>query len=211
MLHRLKPIRERNANAAWPAIVAEAFKGNVDLSATYMYKASELQPYTVWGISCAEVEIDVLTGNIQINRVDIVEDTGESLSPGIDIGQIEGAFVMGIGYYLTETMAYDPQDGALLTNRTWNYKPPGAKDIPIDFRIRFLRNSSNPAGVLRSKTTGEPAIVMSVVVLCALRHALMAARKDACLPNEWVSLGAPTTPERIYQLAGNCPDQYELN
>lgn len=116
-----------------------------------MYKSSDLKEYDIFGASCAEIELDVLTGNIQLRRVDILEDVGESLSPGIDIGQIEGAFVMGLGYWLTEHLIYNRETGELLTNRTWNYKPPGAKDIPIDFRIKFRKKSSNPFGVLRSK------------------------------------------------------------
>lgn len=107
--------------------------------------------YDIWGLCLSEVEVDILTGNLLINRVDILEDTGESLSPSIDIGQIEGAFIMGVGYWLTEKLVFNRQTGELLTNRTWNYKPPGVKDIPIDFRITLLQNSPNPAGFLRSK------------------------------------------------------------
>ncbi|XP_055628824.1 xanthine dehydrogenase/oxidase-like [Toxorhynchites rutilus septentrionalis] len=210
LLERMKPIQEQNAEDSWDVLVGKCHMNGVDLCATYMYKASDLTPYIIWGLSCTEIEVDILTGNVQVQRVDILEDVGESLSPGIDIGQIEGAFVMGIGYYLTEALVFDPENGALLTNRTWTYKPPGAKDIPIDFRIRFLQNSSNATGVLRSKATGEPAMNMTISVIFALRHALMSAREDAGLPREWISLGAPSTPDQVHLLAGNTLEQYRL-
>jgi xanthine dehydrogenase/oxidase len=150
LLERLKPIKAENPKADWAQLIDKAYEKDVDLCATYMYKASDLKPYEIWGASCCEVEVDLLTGNLQLRRVDIMEDVGESLSPGIDVGQVEGAFVMGLGYWLSESLIYD-SNGKLLTDRTWNYKPPGAKDIPIDFRVTFLQKSSNPFGVLRSK------------------------------------------------------------
>uniref|UniRef100_A0A240PL19 FAD-binding PCMH-type domain-containing protein n=1 Tax=Anopheles epiroticus TaxID=199890 RepID=A0A240PL19_9DIPT len=211
LLERMKPIRDEMKDASWETVVENSHMKNVDLCATYMYKADDLQAYIIWGLACSEVEIDVLTGNVQLRRVDILEDTGESLSPGIDVGQVEGAFIMGVGYYLTEALVYDPQTGALLTNRTWTYKPPGAKDIPVDFRVRFLQKSSNATGVLRSKATGEPAMNLTVSVLCALRNAVLAARTDAGQPNEWVQLGAPSTPDQVYLKAGNSVEQYLLN
>jgi xanthine dehydrogenase/oxidase len=148
---RLRPIRDINSRVEWSQLVEKAFEKDVDLSASYMYKSADVKEYNVYGASCCEVEVDILTGNLLIKRVDITEDVGESMNPGIDIGQIEGAFVMGLGYFLTEKLVHNEETGELLTNRTWNYKIPGAKDIPIDFRINFLRNSSNPFGVLRSK------------------------------------------------------------
>lgn len=151
LLQRLKPIKDEFPVAEWSELIKRAFAKDVDLCASYMYRPSDLKDYEIWGASCCEVEVDVLTGNIQLKRVDIWEDVGESMSPGIDVGQIEGAFVMGLGYWLTEKLVYNNQNGELLTNRSWNYKPPGPKDIPIDFRITFLKNSSNQFGVLRSK------------------------------------------------------------
>lgn len=189
LLDRLRPTRQANRFASWEEVINRAFITNIDLSATYFYEPSDLKAYVIWGLACAEVEVDILTGNVQVSRVDILEDVGESMSPGIDIGQIEGAFIMGLGYYLTEALVYDPANGALVNNRTWNYKVPGAHDIPIDFRIQFLKGSSNPYGVLRSKAVGEPALSMSPVLTYALRYALRSARKDAGLPDDWIPIG----------------------
>ncbi|XP_053686622.1 xanthine dehydrogenase/oxidase-like [Sabethes cyaneus] len=211
LLERIKPIRDEQKDVSWEELIEKCFSQSVDLCATYMYKASDLVPYVIWGLSCSEIEVDILTGNVQLTRVDILEDVGESLSPGIDVGQIEGSFVMGLGYYLTEALVFDPKDGALLTDRTWTYKPPGAKDIPVDFRIRFLKNSSNQTVVLRSKATGEPAMNMTISIIFALRHALLSARKDAGLPKEWIPLGAASTPDQIFLLAGNSVEQLKIN
>jgi len=123
---------------------------------------------------------------------------------------VEGAFVMGLGYYLTEQLKYDRQTGRILTNRTWNYHPPGAKDIPIDFRIELLQKSPNPVGFMRSKATGEPALCLAVGVLFAMQHAIQSARKDAGLPREWVRLGAPTTPETVVLNSGSQVETFVL-
>lgn len=140
------------AGYTWPQLIAECYNKNIDLRATCQFKDSDVAMYNIYGLAAAEMQLDVLTGVSQIERVDIWEDVGESMSPKIDVGQVEGAFVMGIGYYLTEQLVYDRKTGELLTDRTWNYKPPGALDIPIDFRITFIQNSPNPnVGVLRSK------------------------------------------------------------
>ncbi|KAI5646229.1 molybdopterin-binding domain of aldehyde dehydrogenase domain-containing protein [Phthorimaea operculella] len=105
----------------------------------------------VHDVCASETELDVLTGQRDVTRVDLLEDTGVSLSPVVDVGQIEGAFVMGLGLWTSEQLEYEPGTGRLLTDRTWTYKPCGARDIPQDFRISFQRDSRNTAGVLRSK------------------------------------------------------------
>lgn len=99
-----------------------------------------------------------------------------------------GAFMMGVGYWLTEKLDYDRQTGELVTNRTWTYKVPGAKDIPIDFRIKFLQNVNND-GIFGSKATGEPAVNLSIVTMFALRHAIDAIREDNGNNKKWYRLG----------------------
>ncbi|XP_033150125.1 LOW QUALITY PROTEIN: aldehyde oxidase 4 [Drosophila busckii] len=208
---RLEPVKRRlGPKATWQEIVEAAFLQSIGMVVTDSYKMGDQSNYNIYGLSLCELELDLLTGNHLIRRVDILEDAGESISPNVDVGQVEGAFVMGLGYYLTELLLYDRQTGRLLTNRTWNYHPPGAKDIPIDFRIELLQKNPNPVGFLRSKATGEPAFCLAVGVLFAMQHAIQAARQDAGLPREWVRLGAPTTPETVWLNAGNEVSQFVL-
>ena len=97
------------------------------------------------------MEVDILTGEMYVVRADLLEDAGLSTSPIVDIGQVEGAFIMGLGLWTSEEIKHDPTTGQLLTMNTWEYKPPAAKDIPQDFRVSLKKNSRNPAGVVGSK------------------------------------------------------------
>ena len=109
-----------------------------------------MKKYSVYASCAVEVEVDILTGQHLVNRVDLIEDTGISLSPKIDIGQIEGAFIMGLGYFTTEKIVFN-YEGKILTNNTWTYYVPGAKDIPVKFNVKLPKNNPNPVGVLQSK------------------------------------------------------------
>ncbi|XP_018304049.1 xanthine dehydrogenase/oxidase-like [Mycetomoellerius zeteki] len=201
ILKRLEPIRNEMTNPTWKDLVFTAFKKDVDLCARYMVATGptkdEIKPYNIYGVTIAEVEIDVLTGEHIIRRVDLMEDAGVSLNPEIDVGQVEGAFVMGIGYWTSEDLVYDPKTGVLTNDRTWNYKPAGAKDIPEDFRVYLRKNSVNPFGMFGSKSTGEPPLCMSCVIPTAIRKALNSARADAGNMDEWYQLDGPCTTERI--------------
>lgn len=155
-----------------------------------------MHPYTIYGVCAAEVEVDLLTGNHLVNRVDLLEDCGQSMNPEIDVGQIEGAFVMGMGYWTCEDVKYSDK-GEVLTNNTWTYKPPGAKDIPINFRIRLPKDKPNPLGVLNSKgriktslhfevllisqhlAVAEPPLCLTVCIPLAIRNAIASARTDS--------------------------------
>ncbi|KAH8358795.1 hypothetical protein KR093_002516, partial [Drosophila rubida] len=206
---RLQPVKK--PKASWEETVKEAHAQAINLIASDQYKVGDMQTYHVYGLTLTEIELDVLTGNSQIRRVDLLEDAGESLSPYIDVGQIEGGFVMLLGYWLSEQLVYDRQTGRLITNNTWHYKPPGAKDIPIDFRVELVQNpQKDSTGFMRSKTTGEPPCCLAVSVLFALQQALQSARKDAGLPREWVRLGAPTTPETLLLNAGHDVKSFRL-
>ncbi|KAH8359005.1 hypothetical protein KR093_003803, partial [Drosophila rubida] len=208
---RLEPVREEVKPADWQQLINAAYERKINLIASDQCKQGDMEPYSVCGLCLTEVELDVLTGNYLVTRADILEDTGESLNPNVDIGQIEGAFMMGLGYWTSEQIVVDPQTGECLTNRTWNYKPPGAKDIPIDLRIELLPKSPNKAGFMRSKATGEPAICLSISVAFALQQALQSARDDAGLPKSWVTLNAPMTPELLVLHAGTQLSQLTLS
>lgn len=189
-------------NASWRDIVQAAYQKTVDLTASGVFRAADFRPFPVFALCCTEIELDVLTGNVLVRRVDIDEDVGESMSPLIDVGQVEGAFIMALGYWLTEKLVYNRENGQLLSNRTWYYKTPGAKDIPVDFRVNFMKNSPNPLGILRAKATGEPAGCLAYCAPLAIRNALVSARKDAGLPDEWFEMQYPCLPENILPLAG---------
>ncbi|XP_054726022.1 xanthine dehydrogenase [Anastrepha obliqua] len=207
---RLKPVRESLKNPTWLEIIQTAYSQHISLIVNDDCKPNDMDPYTVCALGLVEVEVDILTGNYQLPRVDILEDAGESLNPNVDIGQIEGAFMMGLGYWTSEEIVVDRNTGELKTNRTWNYKPPGAKDIPIDFRIEMLPRSPNAAGFMRSKATGEPAICLGIAVGFALQEALQSARSDAGIPNKWIALSAPMTPERVLLQSGTDCSMFQL-
>lgn len=148
----MKPVREKLDNSTWLEVVQKSHEENINLFSRQIHKLGDLEEYNVWGLACTEMEVDILTGKWQITRADVWEDTGESLSQLIDVGQVEGGFVQGLGYWLTEKLVYDRQTGELMTFNTWEYKVPGAKDIPIDFRIKLIQERPNPYGFLRSKS-----------------------------------------------------------
>lgn len=195
---RLKEIKEKMPNASWKEIIAAAHEEEINLSVSYLNKLKdgELKDYDVEATAITEVEVDILTGQYQILRADILEDAGESLNPEIDVGQIEGGYVMGLGYFLTEKIEMDPITGVTSTNNTSSYWVPGPKDIPIDFRVSLLNNSLNPKGAARSKATGEPPICLALSAFFALRNAVIAARKDINL-EKWLPFCHPFSVEEI--------------
>ncbi|CAG7822112.1 unnamed protein product [Allacma fusca] len=210
LIERMKPVKEKLGSPTWQQLTAECKKLGMDLNSNYVTTyADQLKPYGVWGICASEVEIDCLTGEYRIIRVDLMSDAGMSLSPDVDIGQTEGSFVMGLGWLLSEKIIHDENTGELLTNRTWNYKPPTAKDLPEDFRVSLLKNAPNTLGVLRSKSLAEAPFVLSLSVFAAMRKAIFAARVDAG-NNDWFQMDGPLTPEDIQRYCLTDVSQFTL-
>lgn len=198
-------------NPTWIQIVKTAYATGVPLFAAYNFTPKDMPDYSIYGVAAAEVLVDILTGNHQVVRLDLIEDTGETLSPLIDIGQIEGAFMMGLGYYTTEQLILDPEDGKLTTNRTWTYKPPGIKDIPVEFNVKLPANVPNTVNILHSKALAEPPLCMSVVVPLAMRQAIASARTDADQSQpKWFKMGGPTTVENVFLNSLHRTEQYKL-
>lgn len=134
--------------------------------------------YSAFGAAVSEVELDVLTGERRVLSSHILYDCGSSLNPGIDMGQIEGAFVMGLGVMLSEEVVFNESSGQLLSGSTWSYKIPTPDLIPQRFTVSFLHNAPNPKGILSSKASGEPALMTSTSALLALQQAVAAAASE---------------------------------
>ncbi|XP_049875013.1 xanthine dehydrogenase-like [Pectinophora gossypiella] len=198
MNKKLAPIRAQMKNPTWEELVERAYRLGVDLQSHGFVGANDFQNYNIYGVTFAEVEVDVLTGEYEILRVDLLEDVGLSVSPEIDIGQVEGAFIMGVGYWTSEELVYNERTGEILTDRTWNYYIPQARDIPQDFRVYFRRKSYSTPAALGSKMTGEPPLCMAVAIPFAIREAIAAARKDSGIPTTlWFDIDGPYTVESV--------------
>ena len=147
--------------------------------------------YFAYGAAVSEVIVDTLTGEHRVLRVDIVHDCGDSLNPAVDLGQIEGGFVQGVGWLTSEELAWD-ETGALMTHAPSTYKIPTCSDLAPDFRVRMLENASNREDTIyRSKAVGEPPLMLGISVFHAIRDAIAS---DA---NPLPRLRAPATPEAV--------------
>ena len=216
---------------SWPKVVALANTARIDLSAEALYDSpnlGELDPktgqlpngeqlfyYFNYCVAVSEVEIDVLTGESEVLRADLVYDAGRSLDSVLDFGQIEGGFIQGLGNVSTEEV-YLGSDGRFIPDGTWNYKPPFSQTIPIDLRVALLQYVRNDHatdtpmdhyGIQSSKSTGEPPLVLANSVYFAIRHAVAAARADLG-HTDWFELDSPATVERVQRAIVSTPAPY---
>jgi xanthine dehydrogenase large subunit len=183
-------------------MATRAWQGRVSLSATGFYSTPKIhwdrekatgRPfyYFAYGAACSEVLVDVATGEMKVLRTDILHDVGRSLNPALDLGQVEGAFVQGMGWLTTEELVFH-EDGRLLTHAPSTYKIPCSSDVPADLRVALFDNSNREETIYRSKAVGEPPFMLGISVFAAIADAL-----HGLAPGKPVALDAPATAESI--------------
>ncbi len=195
--------RGGQAAVPWADVVKQAWLQRVGLSAAGYFRTPEIGYdmaklqgrafyYFCYGAALSEVEIDTLTGEWWLKRVDIVHDVGRSINPAIDRGQIEGAFIQGMGWLTMEECIWNPA-GKLLTHGPSTYKIPVASDVPEAFNVRLFDGENIKPTPYRSKAVGEPPLMLALSTYFALKDAVSASAGHAAL----VEMDAPATPERI--------------
>ncbi len=189
---------------AFDELVASAYLNRVQLSAAGFYKTPNIHwdrgngrgspfYYFAYGASVSEVSIDTLTGEYQVDRVNILHDVGRSLNPAIDIGQVEGGFIQGMGWLTTEELVWDAK-GNLRTHAPSTYKIPLASDVPPVFNVRLAEWSINREETVgKSKAVGEPPLMLALSVVEALSMAVASVADYKECPR----LDTPVTPERV--------------
>ncbi|WP_309683357.1 xanthine dehydrogenase molybdopterin binding subunit [Polaromonas sp.] len=182
-------------------LVDKAYHARVQLWSDGFYKTPKIhydkhtltgRPfyYFSYGAACSEVAIDTLTGESRVLKVDILHDVGTSINPAIDIGQIEGGFVQGMGWLTTEQLVWNDK-GYLSTHAPSTYKIPATGDVPEHFKVALWPEPNREDNVFGSKAVGEPPLMLAISVLEALKDAVAAARPGV------VRLDAPATAENL--------------
>jgi xanthine dehydrogenase large subunit len=195
-------VHEADECLTFAEVAHGAWMARVSLSATGYYRTPKIhydrasasgRPflYFAYGAAVSEVELDTLTGEYRLRRVDILHEVGRSLNPAIDLGQIEGGYIQGLGWLTTEELVWDA-DGRLRTHAPSTYKIPTIGDLPADFRVRIWAEGRNPEKTIhRSKAVGEPPLMLAISAHSALCQAVMAHT------GRFPALDAPATPERL--------------
>ncbi|QDC02040.1 xanthine dehydrogenase molybdopterin binding subunit [Mesorhizobium sp. 8] len=197
-------VRIGNQEISFNELVRQAYLARVQLSAAGFYKTPKIHwdrakgkghafYYFAYGAACSEVSVDTLTGEYVVERTDILHDTGRSLNKAIDIGQVEGGFIQGMGWLTTEELWWDGK-GRLRTHAPSTYKIPLASDRPKVFNVALTDwSQAYEPTVHRSKAVGEPPLPLGLSVLHALSDAVASVADHRICPR----LDAPATPERV--------------
>jgi len=197
-------VRVRDHILTFEALIQQAYFNQVSLSSTGFYKTPKIyydrsqargRPfyYFAFGAACCEVLVDTLTGEYKMLRTDILHDVGASLNPAIDIGQVEGGFIQGMGWLTMEELVWNNK-GKLMTNGPASYKIPAVADMPLDLRVKLVENRKNPEDtVFHSKAVGEPPFMLGIAAWCAIKDAVASLGDYKHQPK----IDAPATPERV--------------
>lgn len=183
--------------------VQMAYENRVSLSSTGFYKTPKIhydrenatgRPFFYFslGAACSEVEIDTLTGEYSVLRTDILHDVGQSINPAIDIGQIEGGFIQGMGWLTTEELNWD-ESGRIISNGPASYKIPTSSDMPPIFNVTLFDRPNEEQTIYNSKAVGEPPVMLGMSVWLALRDAAASVADYKIAP----PMNTPATPERV--------------
>ncbi len=203
-------------------VVAMAYANRIQLWSDGFYRTPKIhydkttltgRPfyYFAYGAACTQVAIDTLTGESRVLKVDILHDVGRSINPAIDIGQIEGGFIQGMGWLTTEQLVWNDK-GLLTTHAPSTYKIPTAGDVPAHFKVALWPDPNPEDNVFGSKAVGEPPFMLALSVYEALRDAIAQARSSSTVTRangHAVRLTAPATAENVLsaldRLAGSTP------
>ena len=196
-----------NKSISFKELCFKCWENRVSLSSTGFYKTPKIfwdqvklkgRPYFyyTWGAAISEALIDIDTGENRILKAHIIEDCGESLNQSIDIGQIEGGFIQGLGWLTCEEL-YSNEDGKNLTIGPSTYKIPGSRDIPLEFKVRLLKNSPNEEKtIFRSKAVGEPPLLLAISQFLAIKNAIENSGKKS----NTSTLNSPITPMELLKV-----------
>ena len=196
-------VHSPKASRSFDEVVQMAYANRIQLWSDGFYRTPKIhydkhtlsgRPfyYFAYGAACTEVAIDTLTGESRVLKVDILHDVGRSINPAIDVGQIEGGFVQGMGWLTTEQLVWNAQ-GHLSTHAPSTYKIATAGDVPQHLKVALWHEPNREANVFGSKAVGEPPFMLAISVYEALRDAVAQAREGSAR----VQLDAPATPENL--------------
>ncbi len=193
-----------SARYSWPELAKASYLDRVQLSATGYYRTPKIhydretargRPFYYYanGAAVTEVVIDTLTGETKIIRADLLHDVGRSINPAIDLGQVEGGYVQGLGWLTHEELCWD-SSGRLTSDGPASYKIPTIGDMPLEFNVSLLKDSPNDeATVFHSKAVGEPPLMLAISGFAAIRDAIASVADHRVFP----TLNAPATPEEV--------------
>ncbi|KAK4785485.1 hypothetical protein SAY86_002174 [Trapa natans] len=210
---RMEPIALKHNISSFAELASACYAERIDLSAHGFYITPEIGfdwktgkgapfSYFTYGASFAEVEMDTLTGDFHTREANVFLDLGYSMNPAIDVGQIEGAFLQGLGWVALEELKWGDRahkwipPGRLFTAGPGNYKIPSVNDVPLKFNVSLLKGHPNVKAIHSSKAVGEPPFFLASSVFFAIKDAIAAARAESGHTG-WFPLDSPATPERI--------------